>query len=167
MTRRAAPAADVEMSEFAFARRPPREPQGTPARCIAGLGAMLVAIAACTVPCNAFSGTVAVPFLVTAQFTSASTTATCQQSAGGTFGADLTLVCRPATGTVGTGNGPAASTFWRPYGDPVESARFLTRVVSGDTVLGTVDADVASGVFMQWRVIESADRSYVEVGIAW
>lgn len=108
------------------------------------------------------AGTGLAPFAVSVQFNPAGqTSATCSRSdSSGAFGADVTVVCRTGRLVDLSHANPYASSHGGAY-------RYLIRVVRDDFVLGTVDADIASGTIAQWRVIDSPDRSYVEMGVAW
>lgn len=134
------------------------------------------AVATGTLPVAA--ATFSVPFLVTVQVGNAAQQAVlCTRTEGsGAFAATVTIVCK--TGAVVDIRNPARLLSGFPseggtpgFGSPAQSTAFsyrqLSQVVRDDVVLGTVDSDLGNAQLTQWRIIESRDRSFTEVGVSW
>ena len=76
----------------------------------------------------------------------------------GVFGATLTIVCSTGVAV----DKPAAPARGDAFG-----YRYLTQVSLGGQILGTVDLYSGLGTVSSWRVVNLADRRYVEVTLSW
>ena len=107
------------------------------------------------------AGTLNIPFTVNVQFSPAMTnSAFCKQTDhASAFGADVTVVCRTGN-PVEIAGGTRSPSHGSAY-------RYLMHIARGGSVMGTVDADFGIGTLSYWRVVDSSDQSYVEMGVAW
>jgi len=78
----------------------------------------------------------------------------------GTFGATITYVC--STGTTVDISTNQADTPVR--GD---AYRFLTHIIKAGVSLGTVDSYSGGGTITSWRMVNLANREYLEMMVHW
>lgn len=82
--------------------------------------------------------------------------ASCRSTnAPGSFGATVTVVC--SSGAISETQSPQRGGAYR----------YIFRVSSGETLLGTIDSYAGVGTVTTWRVAHLADRDYLEMLVGW
>ena len=119
------------------------------------------------VPANAAQGSG--QFYVTATLLTAATapsSAFCLSSnTPGSFGAHVTVVCSTGAVVDISPGSPATGMPWSPMHGG--AYRFLTNISSASGFLGTVDSDTGPGTVTSWRLVNLADRDYLEMLVGW
>lgn len=81
----------------------------------------------------------------------------------GAFGATVTVVC--STGAVVDVSSGESGMPWVPkHGG---AYRYLVQVRRADEMLATVDSYTGLGTVTSWRVVQLANREYVELTVGW
>ena len=81
----------------------------------------------------------------------------------GAFGATVTVVC--STGVVVDVSSGESGMPWVPMHGG--AYRYLVQVRRADELLATVDSYTGLGTVTSWRVVQLANREYVELTVGW
>lgn len=114
-------------------------------------GGLMVALLGAALPAASVPTKAASAFRVTVDlFTQSKNTALCDRS------------------TIKTDQGPEVTLTCTADQRPRETeSRFLLHLYRGQNVLGTVDGSLPVGTITSWRVVNFANRDYLEIVVGW